>query len=71
MGENLLQQQINPSGTYLRSTKPIHERKKKVQSAAPKRVEASGDDAAAAYETTIHQNAETYATAVPTSSASW
>jgi hypothetical protein len=45
--------------TYLRSTNPIQERKKKEQSAAPKSVDASGDDAAAEYETTIHQAEET------------
>lgn len=44
---------------YLRSTKPMHERKKKEQSAAPRSVDASGEDAAAGYETTIHQAEET------------
>jgi hypothetical protein len=52
---------------YLRNANPMHERKKKEHSATPRRVEASGDVAAAEYDTAIHQAAETYATAAPMS----
>jgi len=48
----------------------MHDRKKKEQRAAPRRVDASGDEAAEGYDATIHHAEDTYATAVATSRAS-